>query len=465
MPDRLSQFLTLLALALALGSARAAEPAPPAKPEAKPEGDPAAILRAYFAEADAAKRPALAARFAAVAPKSWDDLKKMLHEAAPRPPLPAGRHTFEAKPEGGAAPVKYLLRVPEGYAGEPARGWPLIVSSLYKLAGGPEPSMDAIEGWLGADRDRYLIAVAQPPRDGPFEPDRAYLEHPLHVLADVRQRANIDSDRILLMGHLKSGYLAWVTALFSPGEWAASVPIMSRPFTEAGAIGCTLYMPNVLNLAIQAHWGAEHLDANQKEGNGPLSREAAAELARLGARKFEGIEYPGEGRIGHVNTDRLRPFVAAARRDPFPAECRLIFHRLFQGRNYYVRATAAAKPEFEFRARHAFKPVAGESPEKALRNLIVREAYELTARMPPGANTLTVLARNLREIEIELSAERLDFTKPIRITANSRAVQWNKPLDYAELLETARRTGDFERLIGGRLKMPVPAGPTQPLAP
>jgi len=439
-----------LASAAARG-ALAADAAPPPAP-----GDGPALLKAFFAEPSPARRAETAARFGAVAPKSWTDLKALLHAAAPRQPLAAGRHAFEAPADAGAPPIRYLLRVPQGYAAEPSRGWPLIVSSLYKLSGGPEPSLEAIEGWLGPDLDRYLIAVAHPPKDGPFEPTQVYVEHPLRVLYDVRQRTNVDSDRAILMGHLKSGYLAWTTALFSPGEWAAAVPIMSRPFTEAGSLGCTLYMPNVLTLAVQAHWGSEHVDPGQKEGNNTLSRAAAAELKRLGATRFDGIEYPGEGRIGRLNTDRLRPFLDEARRDAFPADGRLVFHRLYQGRAWGVRATALSRPEFEFRARHVIKPAAGVSPEKALENLFTQNACELTVRVPPGQNLVAVTARGVKEVEIELPAEGLDFSRPVRVTLNSRSVaEGLRKVDWAELLETARRTGDFERLVAGRLRAPA----------
>jgi hypothetical protein len=439
-------------LAAAFGPVHGAE-APAPAPAAD---DPRAVLRAYFTEEDAAARATLAARFAAVAPKSWPDLKTMLHAAAPRPALPPGRQRFETRGDAAVPAIRYILRVPAGYAADAARGWPLIIA-CHGLGGSGEGALAEVEAWLEGKVEQFLVAAAESPTPGPYVARRENIEYPLRVLEDVRQRANVDSDRTVLMGFSKGGYATWGTILFSPGEWAAAAPMASWPVTEAGAAGDVLYLPNVLRLSIQAHWGANDIEAGQKEGISTFSREVAAEFKRLGARQFEGIEYPGEGHGLKVKADRLRDFLTAARRDPWPAECRLIFHRLYQGRAYYVRATAAAKDEFDFRQKRVLTIARKEDLDKARRDLWLREGYDLTGRMPPTANLVAVLARNLKEVEVDLAAEKLDFTRPIRCTVNTRTAQEGpRKLDWAELLETARRTGDFERLVGGRVRLTVP---------
>ena len=439
-------------LAMALAPALGAEtPAPAAD-------DPRAVLRAYFTEEDAAARAKLAARFAAVAPKSWADLKTMLHAAAPRPALPAGRQRFETRGDAAVPAIRYILRVPAGYAADAARGWPLIIA-CHGQGGTGEGALGEAERWLGPDVEQFLVAAAESPTPGSYVAQRENIEYPLRVLEDVRQRANVDSDRTVLTGYSKGGYTTWAAALFAPGEWAGAAPMASFPVTEAGAgVGHTLYLGNVLTLAIQAHWGAGDIEAGQKEGINTFSREAAAEMKRLGAKRFEGIEYSGQGHGLQVKADRFRAFAQEARRDPWPAECKLLFHRLYQGRAYYVRATAAAKEEFDFHRKRELRITRREDLDKARRDLYSREGYELTARMPAGGNLVAVFARNLKEVEVELAAEKLDFSRPVRVTLGGRTVQEGvRKLDWAELLETARRTGDFERLVGGRIKLAVPA--------
>jgi len=463
----------VLAVAIALAAffahvpAQAAAPAPdastpaplPAAPAAV--GDGPAILRSFFAEADAAKRADLAARFAAVAPKSWADLKAMLHASAPRPALPAGRQDLQAPAEGETPPVRYILRVPAGYAADASRGWPLVIA-CHGTGGHAEGALASIESWLGPDIESYLVVAVDSPEAGVFEPKRVNMEYPLAVLADVRRRANVDSDRTVLTGFSKGGYTTWATVLFSPGEWGGAAPMACCPMTEAAAAGAILYLPNVLGLAIQHHWGANDIEAGQKEGINTLSRDVAAEMKHLGAKRFEGIEYPGEGHDLKIDTARFREFARTARREAFPAECHLIFHALWQGRDYYVRATAAAKADFNFRAPYTVKttrPVM--DPRKFKRDFLLGEAFELTARMPPGGNIIAVMAKGVREVEVELSAEKLDFARPVRVTLNTRtALDGPRKVDWLELLETARRTGDFERLVAGRVKATVAGAKT-----
>jgi len=452
MPRALARRLVPVLVLLAAALARAADAPPPGAPPA-PAADARALLKAFFAEDDAARRAELAARFAAVAPTSWDDLKAMLHACAPREPIPAGRHRFEAPGDDVMEAVAYVLRVPAGYATQAARGWPLLIA-CHGTGSKPEDALGMVEGWLGPDADQYLIAAAEYPKAGPFRSEWVTVEHPLRVLKDVRRRANVDSDRTVLTGVSKGGYTTWGTVLFSPGEWAGAVPIASWPLTEARSAGCILYLPNVLALAIQAHWGADDIVAGQTQGINTLAREAAAEMKRLGAAKFEGIEYPGEGHGLHVRADRIRAFLASARRDPFPPECQFLFHRLSQGRACWVRAVEAAREEFDFQKPRTITVARKEDIPRAKRDLYRHEGYEITARIPPGKNLLAVVTRNLKEVEVELPVERLDFTRPVRITVNARTVQEAaRKVDWAELLETARRTGDFERLVGGRVRV------------
>ena len=85
---------------------------------------------------------------------------------------------------------------------------------------------------------------------------------------------------------------------------------------------------------------------------------------------------------------------------------------------------------------------------------------EIASRASADPNRLAVFARNLREIEVDLCPEMVAFSRPIRITVNgvprlNRKVE----IDWLALLETARRTRDFERLVGARVRCRVPLRP------
>ena len=269
------------------------------------------------------------------------------------------------------------------------------------------------------------------------------------------------------MGQSKGGYVTWGTALFSPGEWAGAVVISAIPLTEASIYGITLYLPNVTSLAMQDHWGAADIEPGQTQGIATYGREIAKEMKRLGAPKFEGIEYTGEGHNVNVRAADIRTFISTARRDPWPDQCRIIFHRLYQGRAYYVKAVAAAKPEFDFKEKRQLRGInSQEEVPAAMTKLFLGEAYELTARLQPETNAVLVFAKGISTVEVELPAEKLDYSRPIKIIMNSKLVsEETHKVDYLELLDTARRTGDLDRLVGGRVKASLGVAAVTPTVP
>jgi len=129
------------------------------------------LLKAFFAETDAAHRADLARQFAAVAPKSWADLRTLLHETAARPALAAGTYRFEIKSNGVLPDLKYVLRVPAGYAADAPRGWPLLVI-CHPTGGNADLAVKIAEEWLGPDVEKCLVAAPDAPTPGSFVSNR-----------------------------------------------------------------------------------------------------------------------------------------------------------------------------------------------------------------------------------------------------------------------------------------------------
>ncbi len=444
----------LALLAVTTAATVAASGAPEAPPPAA--ADARALLTRFFAEPDAGARRALAERFGRVAPADWAAVTALLHETAPRPSLAPGTHTLATPVADPIPAVRYLLRVPAGYEPNGPRGLPLVVACHWTNSTA-ERAMEWIRWVLGRDADGYLLACPDAPDPGVYRAGRVTDAYPLHVLADVRRRANVDADRVVLTGYSRGGYQTWATALFSPGRWAGAVPIASAPISEAGLRGSTMYLENVLRLPIQAHWGDRDIIRGETDGINTLSKKAADWFAGRGGARFEPIEYEGQGHDLDLRREPIRAFVARVRRDPWPPAFTYLFHRMYQGRAYYVRATEAAAPEVDFRER---VPVRGvRLPEQvpgALQRIWKRKGYHLAVRMPEGENRIIVRTRNLAEVAVDLPAGGLDFTKTVRVIVNNR-VRYAKQegVDWVGLLETARRTYDFERLVARRVTVPA----------
>jgi len=439
---------TVLAIAFNIG---AAEPPVTANDEER-----RALLGRFFAEEDTEARRALAGRFAAVAPADWADVKRLLHESAPRPALAAGVHEFQTPGSEPIPSIRYILRVPPDYKPNSPRGWPLVMTCHWTDSNAKR-TLAWVKGVLGPDIDRYLVACPNSPDPGVYRSSRVTDMYPLDVLADVRRRANVDSDRCLLTGYSRGGYQTWATSLFSPGEWAGAAPLASAPIAELGLVSAKIYLENVLNLPVQAHWGDQDILRGQTMGINTLSRTAADWFKAQDAEHFEPVEYKGQGHDLKLKREMIRAFLAKVRRDPFPRQLTYLFHRMYHGRAWYVTATQASAPEVDFRER---VPIRGgyrpEDVRRTLEQVWTRKGYHLAVRMPEGQNLIAVTARNLREVEVELPVERLDFGRPIRVTAGGTSrTGATDGVDWICLLETVRRTYDFEHLIGDRVTVPT----------
>lgn len=450
------------------GLAAAGEPAAPGpseKPAATPSskepvavqatGKAGEVLRRFFAEDDASKRSALADEFAGLAPTSTADLRTLLHRSAVFPKTEPGVHIFKTAGDEVVPPVDYIVTVPAGYKADSPEGWPVFIG-CHGTGGQARQYLLLLTHLLGPEATKWILVAPQSPYEGGFKFSRMDAEYTLHVLDDVRHRLNVDSNRVVLSGYSKGGYTTWAGAMFLPGEWAAAVPMACFPLTDAGRRGIDMYLANVLPLHVQYHWGDKDILQGQSEGINTFGRAAADRLKQLEATRFEPIEYAGQGHSLDLDVARIRAWITRARREPFPEACRMLFHYLWQGRAFYVRATAVTTTELDFTNLPPLRVAGADEVEPALRALFNKRAYELQVNTHRSNNSVVIRARNVKEIEVELGADMLDFGQPVKILINGRkALEKRLDVDMRELLETARRTYDFERLVAARLKFPV----------
>lgn len=413
-------------------------------------------LRQFFAESDAVKRADLAAKVAPLMPASPADWPALLRRAYPFADTKMGLHNFEAPADGIVPAIKYVVSVPEGYQADPAQPWPLIVG-IPGTGGSGGQALSSLSKWLGDDLGKFLIACPDAPDKEVYSFNELYVVYPQRVLDDVRRRLNVDGNRVILTGYSKGGYTTWGTVLFSPAQWAGAAPMASFPLTDAGRHGFELYLANVLNLDLQFHWGDQDILAGQTEGINTFARSAAGEMKRLKATRFEPIEYAGQGHGLTIDADKLKAFLAKARRTPWPASYTFTFHHVWEGSSYHVRAVKTSLLELDFKNLPSVRVANSADAKTAAIKLFRDRSYEFRVDVGDKANSISVRTRNLREIEISLSPQQLDFSKPVRVLVDGKPVQEKKlDLDWKLLLETVRTSGDFDRLVGAKIAYTIP---------
>ncbi len=424
----------------------AAAPAPTER-----ELEAQALIGRYFAESDENKRRELAVQFAKLNFEDWASLRRVLHRGAPFPDQQPGRQNLRASGLGTAPAADYILRIPANYDKRRADGWPLIIG-CHGTGGSADGQMRLLESMLGDKVEDYVVVSAESPHRGLYKALPPQYEFPLAVLADVRRKVNINSDRTIITGYSNGGYTTWGMAMFAPGEWGGAAPMAAFPLTQAGVSVITLYLPNVTNLDIQSHWGQKDIVEGQSEGINTLNREVTRELSRMRAGRYQGIEYAGQGHQIDINKEQFQKFVAEARREPFPSKGKLIFHAVQQGRAWYATALKGTKEDFDFSQGLKISVTRPEDVGPAIRKKMLDEAMELNVTLQERTNIIRVVGRNVAEVEIVIPLAQMNWSRPMRVFFGRRQVSAGKrDIDWFEMLETARRTYDFERLIGGRV--------------
>lgn len=168
---------------------------------------------------------------------------KALFKALSRPDGPhgeveAGRHIGFVRPLGHFA--RYLMMVPEGYT--PDKAWPVHIS-LH--GGGGTPMRNCQQNWQGEALQAGVILVC-PSTKGAMWWMPLGEATVLATLEDVRQRVNVDLDRVSVGGASSGGYGVWHMATKFPWLFRGAVPRCAAtpkdPLTMANLGNLPIYM-------------------------------------------------------------------------------------------------------------------------------------------------------------------------------------------------------------------------------
>lgn len=220
------------------------------------------------------------------------------------------------------ARMPFSLFVPEGY--DPASKWQLIVD--LHGAGVTPLQQILFDGTTDfAQRDGYIVLAPMgfstfggwgPPRGTPVPVETADVnpatgvkwatnelsEHDaMTVLGMVRERFNVDSDRIYLMGHSMGAFGTFFLGAKHNAVWAGIAPI------AGGGIGPNAPAEAFKGVPVLVMHGAEDNVVSKDR-----SRAAVRELQRVGAQhvylEFPGLEHEFFIRRGRENIEKVFHF-------------------------------------------------------------------------------------------------------------------------------------------------------------
>jgi predicted esterase len=342
--------------------------------------------------------------------------------------VPRQPATFDVPATDDSAPIRYSVVLPPEYT--PGQAYPLLVvlrsygltceQMLQWWAGTPDqPGMAMHRGYIvaapeyvDASTDHYDYGAAA---------HRAVLE----TIRDVRQRFQVDSDRIFLTGHGMGGDAAFDIGMSHPDQFAGVLTIVGICDRH-----CKDYWQNCPDLAWYVVGGER--DRNSLEVN-------AKTLNRVMISGYDltYTEYIERGYETYFEElPRMFDWMELHRRAPEPKEFEIEILRPTDAHIYWLEADG-------FR-------------EGALPSLAWRDGRRQT-RPQPLAGTIhqggTIYVKSGgQQTTVKLAPRLVDFSQRVRIHLGSRQV-YNDLVapDLQALLDELRATGDRQRLYWARL--------------
>ncbi len=193
---------------------------------------------------------------------------------------PATAERFE-RPIETVLRLDYLLSLPEGYAEDESRRWPLLVFLHGAGERGDDLSKVAVHGppKLAAAGESLPFVLVSPQCPA----DQWWTEQPVLELVDhLEETLRIDPDRIYLTGLSMGGYGTWHFATLAPQRFAAIAPICGG--------GIPYRMRLIPHLPVWAFHGAKDAAVPLEE-----SSRLVAALEKAGNTRAKLTVYPEAG--------------------------------------------------------------------------------------------------------------------------------------------------------------------------
>ncbi|MBC8107584.1 MAG: hypothetical protein H7Z14_13415 [Anaerolineae bacterium] len=415
-------------------------------------GPLAEAVREYFNATTPEGRKSAVAETASTA-IDGAQLSAALHRAVNFESYKSGEQTVAIQLEDGSTRTVFV-RVPNNYS--PQRAWPIILA-YHGTGGGGHDLIEPIVRLLGNEAEDFLIAGVDQYQPNNVDSKRSWRPEYRLVFQDLKRHFNIDSDRIYTTGFSGGGYVAWSMAIFYGDEIAATIPVASA-FDAAPEIPgmWEMLLPNVSNTPVLNVWGANDrlqvlgIDLTTPQGTNHELNQKLIPIAKMMNLPITSFCVKGGGHTFEPPRKQTLEMLKK-KREQYPREVKKRFRYLNQARAYWLEGLAWDGDQWGLGPRE-LPDKQGQTRERAIAEMLEQTLGSLHGKI--DRQDITINSSHLGELAVWFGEGMIDWTKPIRVTANGKVV-FEGPIerDVRVALSQAARTRDFERLRWAGLKI------------
>ena len=346
------------------------------------------------------------------------------------------------------------VRVPKAY--DPTRRYPLILA-LHGMNQSALGIIQYIEQLLGPEVEQFILAAPQDCKGANFAARLADSEEPPAILAALRRRYHLDTQRIYVTGYSLGGHGTFTLAALYTDSFAAAVPLAGTFLTPGAPDGVPILAPNLAGLPLLVVWGAHDThdrDGREDTGGGiaGANRALQVELPKAGVNTAEFVELPDKGHSDVTPPRERLLHYFQLQRDAARRHIVHWFRFPAQGRRGWLRQREFAGRPWEGELVVRVTPGADvhEYARRALRQQLA---------MLEGTIEGQVLRLDLQrtvKAELLLDDGLIDLAQPITVYRGQKIVfEGLAPPQVATLLQQAYADWEFQILPAVRIVVPA----------